>query len=1046
MGYIAKSNIAKIWSTQDNKEGQFWWQVEWSYKTVSAGVSQVNWELKACSDGKTWIQFMPTTIQISINNSLVYSASGANLDYANLSNPNKPIYYCSYKTGSFSIEHNTSGVAEFNISFNNFSADYTSFGTSTTTGKITGNFPYTACGAPTIITSPSGPITPTSSITVSWSGAAAGTANSITGYRLYYNYGSVPTTSSSSVSTSSTSYTFTAGVPDLSSHRGQRLYFKVVTVGSASGYNSPISTASSNTLINSLPNAPSRVTEIKDVYESSKANSSINIQINAGSDPQGTTTSVYYSTSVEGTYSVYSGSLKMPSQGNSQSYYFKTWDGLEFSSNYTSVILNINSKPTVELTLTPKATLSSKNKPSDTSYVVGFELESRNGANGQNNNTYTYTLEYGNTSSLGSTQTINGNGANITINDIRTYITPSLQTQYYKVSVVRNDGVENSAPASCSDIYCITPKPNIIIYNNSGLENDIGPQINGNYYFSNGIYIKYDFDEGYDGARLQGNSFSTSIVSASNLNSEYKKVEFNLTNIGSYATNHTLITQLTYRGQDISNCLAQKVYTRVEKFELSNLSWSIGSEIYSPYNLTKDYSIDFSWGVPDQRYEEYGLAEEAEYKIIFNYNNNYQQEIFARKQVDITTANNTQYYNFTNNDLFDSIIKNLSLPQSETKEIKVKTTVTNLFNEIIESNEISVRVSLQYDITQSDIIELSLNYGEDSVEVLKQDMSLNVLCEFTTYNDPQSIKIGYKTNYFNWEDITTTAEKLTTEVDEGDYLDGKKKYKAVISLIIPEISQPDVYYNFRLIVNNVAVNYNKNYNTIYHTIGLIKLLSTINYKETEKELAFSINPTNWGIDPNNNAEISTVYLEYSKSDGESGKFEINPSLFSFLFSNESIGKDSDLITIIFNPEGLDFTVLNIRLAFTIHQTTSPLTEYTTYTNTVILYNTAPTVSYRKNRIGINTVPTFDDGALTVSVYQTYNKIYLQNASSSRVINIDTGNMDGFILSGGSWDSGDNDSDITIEGTTPLNLAAIAYSGNVNDLIQDDEDIIIFVPN
>ena len=998
----------------------YWLEFRWTAKYKSPGITTITWNLHGCRQYKEWASAdaREGPYHTSLNLVLAVNGTSSTIRSFNRYDSTGEFFYngSSVTSGSFDVYHNTSnGFGNFIIYFNdlivrdyNNSTDWV-FSNNSGSGTMDTNYSYTACGAPTTITSPSGPITPNSSIVVSWSGATAGTANPITGYYLYYNYGSAPTASSSNVYTTSSSYTFGAGVPELSSHRGQRLYFKVVTVGSASGYNSPISTASSNTLINSLPNSPSLVSSINSIYPSSYGDTSINISVNAGTDPQGTTTNVYYSTSLGGTYSLYNGSLKMPIAGNSQTYYFKSWDGLEYSSGYATATLKVNSKPTVSLNLSPVATLSSINKPSDVPYVVNFNLTSTKGENGQSNNIYKYTLHYGNTTSLGSTKTINGNGANIAIGDIRSYIAPSSQVQYYKVSVVRNDGVEDSDLKE-SSIYCITPKPNIVIYNNFGLENDIGPQIDGNYYFSNGIYVKYDFDEGYDGARLQGNSFSTSIVSASNLNSEYKKIEFNLTNIGSYAINHTLIAQLTYRGQDISSCLVQKVYTRVAKFALSNLSWSIDSGIYSPYNLIKDFPIDFSWGVPDQEYEKYGLIEEAEYKIIFNYNNNYQQEIFTRKQVGKDIANNTQYYEFTNNNLFTNIIKNFNLPQSEIKEIKVKTTVTNLFNEIIESNEISIQVSLQYDITQLDITELLLNYKENSVEVLKQDMSLNVLCEFTTYNDPQSIKIGYKTNYFNWEDITTTAEILQDfDVEEGDYLDGKKKYRAIISLIIPEISQPDVYYNFRLIVNNVAVDYNKNYSTIYHTIGLIKLLSTINYKETEldgqinKKLTFSINPTSWGVDPNNEAEIFKVYLEYSKPSGESGNFEIDPSLFSSFFSNESIEKDSGLITITFNPEGLDFTVLNTRLAFTIHQKTSPLTEYITYTNTVIVYNTAPTVSYRKNHVGINTRPSSSDGIISIQTYQDHKKIYLQGLSTSCIIDIESGDISGFIISGGAWD-------------------------------------------
>ena len=1012
------SNKADIWFDDYSPwvHSYYWFEVDWTASQTGPGKTTVTWNVYGCKQklqGRDIIDWISTTVSINLGGVIIYSRNAQRVDYSNESNG---IYRVKLATGTQDFSHNTAGAANFTVSISDFTIyggmyqPYTITGSSKTFNLDT-NYPITQCTAPTSITINKTMVKPNDSIVVSWSGAKDGKNNSIIGYRLYYNYGSVPTTSSSSVSASATSYTFTAGTPDLFSHRGQRLYFKVVTIGSVSGKESPISTASTNTLINTLPNAPSRVTEIKDIYESSKANSSINIQINAGSDPQGTATSVYYSTSVEGTYSVYSGSLKMPDQGNSQSYYFKTWDGLEFSSNYTSVILNINSKPTVELTLTPKATLSSKNKPSDASYVVGFDLESKSGANGQNNNTYTYTLEYGNTSSLGSTMTITGNdmnGANITINDIRTYIAPSPQTQYYKVSVVRNDGIEDSDSVSWSSIYCITPIPNMFIYNNSGLENDIGPQTetNGIYYFSNGIYVKYDFDEGYNGAQISCENPAVFIqASANNFSNDYKTVAFNLTNISSYGTAYTFTAQLTYNNENVNNCSLQKTYTRVSDFKPSNFKFSY--EVYKPYDLTKETELIFSWSVQDQLYEKYGLAENATYKFIFKNGDNQQEYSTTRNEIDKTTATETQYYTFDNETLFEPI-SNLNLPQFGEQSVFMNLVVTNLFGEDLKSEDFSIKVNLQYDITEDDT-SLLVKYADDIVKVLKQDMSVNIIYNFTTYNNPNSVKIGYKTNYTDWKDIIVEVENINSsskETSEDDYLE-KKKYQASTSLTIPEVSQPNIIYNFRLMVNGVIQIWDTDYNTIWHTTGSVKLLNTISYKEIEtedginKKLTFSINPSSWGLIPSDNTEISEVYFEYSKPNGESGEFNIEPTNFEDAFTKEPLGKDST-ITIDFNPEGLYFTALNARLVFVIKENTAPTTTYTTYTNTVIIYNTAPTVSYRKNHIGINTTPTFSDGIITIQAYQDYKKIYLQNTSTTYIIDVESGNINGFIISGGSW--------------------------------------------
>jgi hypothetical protein len=77
-------------------------------------------------------------------------------------------------------------------------------------------------------------------VSISWSGASAGTNNAIAGYTIYYAVGSAPTTSSSSVNVTSSPYSFT--IPS-NATRGATYYFKVLTRGSVSGYNSGISSA-----------------------------------------------------------------------------------------------------------------------------------------------------------------------------------------------------------------------------------------------------------------------------------------------------------------------------------------------------------------------------------------------------------------------------------------------------------------------------------------------------------------------------------------------------------------------------------------------------------------------------------------------------------------------------------------------------------------------------------------------------------------------------------------------------------------------------------
>ena len=99
----------------------------------------------------------------------------------------------------------------------------------------------TACTAPTVITVSSGTPAPGATVTISGSGAAAGTNNAITGYRLYradseagaYAYLKTISTAASGFSTTDSAPT----VP------GNQYWYKALTIGSHAGYESALSTA-----------------------------------------------------------------------------------------------------------------------------------------------------------------------------------------------------------------------------------------------------------------------------------------------------------------------------------------------------------------------------------------------------------------------------------------------------------------------------------------------------------------------------------------------------------------------------------------------------------------------------------------------------------------------------------------------------------------------------------------------------------------------------------------------------------------------------------
>ena len=100
---------------------------------------------------------------------------------------------------------------------------------------------WTACGAPTAVSVSSTNVAPNTSVTLSWSGATSGYGNAIAGYQVYRSTSSSGTYEKiADISSTSTSGSCTVSAP---SGRNASYYYKVLTVGSVSGFSSGQSSA-----------------------------------------------------------------------------------------------------------------------------------------------------------------------------------------------------------------------------------------------------------------------------------------------------------------------------------------------------------------------------------------------------------------------------------------------------------------------------------------------------------------------------------------------------------------------------------------------------------------------------------------------------------------------------------------------------------------------------------------------------------------------------------------------------------------------------------
>ena len=152
---------------------------------------------------------------------------------------------------------------DFTTKLNSSSVTYSSISLT-----ITYTEPYSACTAPSTVSTPTD-VAPGTDVTLSWSGAGAGTNNAITGYQVYR---STSAASGYTALGNKVVATATSGSLTVTSHatNGSSYYYKVATIGTVAGYDSGQSSAYA-TLKTTVtdPTAPTAVSTPTNVAPSS---------------------------------------------------------------------------------------------------------------------------------------------------------------------------------------------------------------------------------------------------------------------------------------------------------------------------------------------------------------------------------------------------------------------------------------------------------------------------------------------------------------------------------------------------------------------------------------------------------------------------------------------------------------------------------------------------------------------------------------------------------------------------------------------------------
>ena len=1008
---MAEITLYKVTSGYTNN-GESYAGAEWylKYETeyVSNGKTRVNWELYKRGRTSTPTR-LSSTIELYFSSvhpivsesgpGLSWESGRINVDPQNggSNHPHRSYHpdnnTTATKSGSFIISHDASGGGSFKVELKaSIYNDSTPVSGGVKTITLSNNKPYTACywrdnayvRIEEALQKPGG------EITIKWSGASAGTANSIAGFEVYYSINGGSSWNIVNTSVASTDSSVEMTVPN---NRGSTITAKVVIKNTQTGFTNPSKTGGS-CKINSLPEKPKKIQPSATIVPSLGGEVSFIVEPGKDDDDFGVTVS--YSRGEDGEKYKYDNNRSLEVKENT-TFYFWTNDGLEYSSECVSCEIIKNSKPEVVCEI-------NGNLFDDT-------IKIKSAPGGQTNSTYTYGFQYN-----GVLTTVEKTASeSFYIGDIRHHLSKVLANQgglsqnttyEYRYWVVRNDGIENS------DAWYSSPLNNLTSFTipEFVLEPGDGPS-------------------GYFGTFIE--------VLIHDPEEEKTYQPLGKINFDSVVERGRSITALTLSRDENSDQFFNIVLgkdqrlTRAMAFDFDNLSFPTLFKPYSESALKMSMSargVDYGFNVP------------AEPKFKIRYYNNDTIE----KDVDNKTESSDVTWNLdlTPNHLWgeDGVASSVANDELASKYIEL--IVVNDFGE-----EFFKTIKLSFDFAEAPIINGFKVCGGASK--IKESTLITLAGTIYYYGKDLEFKIQGPLDYndfvFNQSVYIEPWEKINT----GGWQAKPRTYKLeTITSGFKQLGPQQATHetNFTIIATSgqqTAIENSSNVTVLRHVAPRIRFTSLKYDSSTGGTLSGAYVVDDYGYDgeggqvtevyiKNKNIENAKTYIWSSGQEGF-GNFEVKYPAQS--------GENKDTIF----EEAYRNLAPVCTVSYTLNDATS---EYSTdILEYLVVYNILPTVAYRQNYLGINTNdPTMNgqevlsNPALTISAYNNNKMVYLVSSKNSASIDLEKGAMTNFIMDCGSWSN--IPGGIVPGGETPAGLAMIAYTGEIGDLLQNRDDAIV----
>ena len=904
---------------------------------------------------------------------------------------------------SFTATSSSAGTSDrITFSFRNnstYDSGYNSF--STYTDFSTPALLWTNCTAPSRVSSTSSSIITPGTLSVNWTEGTSGVDNTIKNYTVYWlvssTSGQLPTTSwySGKETTSNLSYSIT--IPE--SYRGQYIS---VRVQSNATYNSPISSSSVSRSVNSLPSEP---TTSGSVVVSSTTPSAM-IEVSPGKANFGSSsTEVHYATSITGKKNKAGNSVSVP-RGNT--YYFWTWDGLEYSSSYSVATVTANIPPNIKVALDGVPVTSTNSSYSEKNIIeaINFKISELNKSCYYSLNIYNkdnILLKTWKNDVWITTET------SVSL-DARSIGLPSGE-YYFSFSCRDNleSGNTKRFPETSASYYYIPPLPTFssnTTYNqfsDGNVPKNVPGANSTDFYqklrFASSHYDSYLYDNGIFRLDTGSNeTISYTVNKKKDSKTSPTKIFYDITITSDLVPGQTydFFPTLQLAGLTSSALISRRRTPALDPTPSSGSilyikpftdGWNKAED--KPATSSKKISISkgsFVGGtLDDSFYNYYNIDKNSKWwksEILISDNQKIDISTLPKKD-SISGDYYERNFSITDSTFFNKIPSGVS--KTGTLTCALKNTITNRFGQAISKQSSIVTL----DFNENPEI-ISISKTANNTEYLYEDGTLQLEYKYRTYSE-NKITYSYLINRNDGNGVVTYGGIGTNEDSTSPVFGIGRLLSETVNIPIGEItSSKPCIFNIRFYDGN-STSYDTKFNISCKRIRFVNPIISFGKAVYNKEGTNSYNVScqytisDYGYDPDQKTTVQG--LSISKE-----------SLTLNLSTTESITPSTG--DAVFHPdkEIIDFKIGRLTLTTAITYNGYTIEKYST-SNDLIIYGITPTVAYRQNHLGINTSTLQNDSVLTIAPTSGRNIIYLQKVGSTNTfkINLATGTLEGFIF-------------------------------------------------